>query len=69
MARKRMPKLHCPTCKKTVKSKAEDFPFCSQRCRLVDLGKWASGAYVISSPLTDTSEGIDASSGDSDEDS
>ncbi len=30
-----------------------DFPFCSERCRLIDLGKWASGAYVISSPLTD----------------
>ena len=53
MARKRMPKLHCPTCKKTVKSKAEDFPFCSQRCRLLDLGKWASGGYVVSTPIAD----------------
>ncbi len=30
-----------------------DFPFCSDRCRLIDLGKWASGAYVISAPLND----------------
>ena len=30
-----------------------EFPFCSQRCRLIDLGKWASGAYVISNPVTD----------------
>jgi endogenous inhibitor of DNA gyrase (YacG/DUF329 family) len=30
-----------------------DFPFCSERCRLIDLGKWASAAYVISSPITD----------------
>ena len=29
------------------------FPFCSERCRAIDLGKWASGAYVISSPLND----------------
>ena len=29
------------------------FPFCSDRCRLIDLGKWASGAYVISSPVQD----------------
>jgi len=31
----------------------ENFPFCSERCRLIDLGKWASGAYVISTPVTD----------------
>ncbi len=31
----------------------EDFPFCSDRCRLIDLGKWASGAYKISSPVVD----------------
>jgi len=28
-------------------------PFCSERCRLIDLGKWASGGYVISTPITD----------------
>ena len=32
---------------------SEDFPFCSDRCRLIDLGKWASGGYVISSPVHD----------------
>ena len=30
-----------------------EFPFCSERCRTIDLGKWASGVYVISSPLND----------------
>jgi uncharacterized protein len=25
-------------------------PFCSERCRLIDLGNWASESYVISSP-------------------
>jgi len=30
-----------------------DFPFCSDRCRVIDLGKWASGGYVISSPVHD----------------
>jgi hypothetical protein len=25
-------------------------PFCSQRCRLIDLGAWASEQYVISTP-------------------
>jgi len=31
----------------------EHFPFCSERCRLIDLGKWASGGYRISSPIMD----------------
>ena len=57
-------KLSCPTCKKAVKSTDPEFPFCSERCRLIDLGKWASGQYVISSPLPDTS---DVSEGDSDD--
>ena len=56
MPRKRTLKLHCPTCKGTVASKDPEFPFCSERCRLIDLGKWASGAYVISSPLRDISD-------------
>ena len=46
-------KLKCPICKKPVQSAGEDFPFCSERCRLIDLGKWASGGYVISTPITD----------------
>ena len=57
MALKRKLKLHCPICKKLVKSTDTEFPFCSERCRLIDLGKWASGAYVISSPVQDTSDG------------
>jgi hypothetical protein len=66
MASKRT--LKCPICKKPVKSKDAEFPFCSDRCRLIDLGKWASGAYVISSPVTDTSDPIEeAQSFDSDE--
>jgi len=58
MARKRTPNLRCPTCKQAVKHTNADFPFCSERCRLIDLGKWASGDYVITSPVQDTSEGI-----------
>jgi len=58
MPRKRTVKLRCPICKKEVKSTAPDFPFCSDRCRLIDLGKWASGDYKISSPVTDADEPI-----------
>jgi len=54
--RKRNIQLKCPICQKVVASGSEDFPFCSERCRLIDLGKWASGQYVISSPVQDTSD-------------
>ncbi len=45
--------LRCPTCGMVVIADSEDVPFCSDRCRRIDLGKWASGAYVISSPVHD----------------
>ncbi|MGA9565861.1 MAG: DNA gyrase inhibitor YacG [Candidatus Korobacteraceae bacterium] len=69
MPRKRVVSLRCPTCRKIVLAKDPDFPFCSDRCRLIDLGKWASGAYVISAPLNDP-EGDDSTySNDPSEDS
>ena len=49
-------KLRCPICKKAVVSTAPDFPFCSDHCKQIDLGKWASGAYVIASPADDEEE-------------
>jgi endogenous inhibitor of DNA gyrase (YacG/DUF329 family) len=36
-----------------VLAKDPEFPFCSERCRTIDLGKWASGAYKVSSPIDD----------------
>ena len=62
MPRKRALKLRCPICKKAVKSTDREFPFCSERCRTIDLGRWASGAYVITSPVTDAQETIQDSS-------
>jgi endogenous inhibitor of DNA gyrase (YacG/DUF329 family) len=53
MPRKPVRSLRCPTCRKVVLRTDAEFPFCSERCRLIDLGKWASGAYVVSSPITD----------------
>lgn len=40
----------CPRCTSTLSAEAErepSFPFCSPRCKLVDLGKWLSGSYRI----------------------
>jgi len=53
MPRKRARSLRCPICRKIVLRTEPEFPFCSARCRLIDLGKWASGAYVVSTPVTD----------------
>jgi uncharacterized protein len=45
---KKSVKLVCPACKKKeVKATDPDFPFCCERCRLIDLGNWASGKYVV----------------------
>ena len=47
-------KHHCPICKKTTDSATDaDFPFCSERCRLMDLGAWAAEKYVVSDPIFD----------------
>ena len=47
-------KHNCPICRKPVDSETDwDFPFCSERCRLLDLGNWASEKYVVSEPLFD----------------
>lgn len=42
-------KVKCPTCRKeSLYSKDNPFrPFCSERCRLIDLGQWASESFKI----------------------
>jgi endogenous inhibitor of DNA gyrase (YacG/DUF329 family) len=41
-------KVKCPTCKKwTEWQNNPDRPFCSERCKLIDLGAWASDEYRI----------------------
>jgi uncharacterized protein len=45
--------LRCPTCGKVVTATDQYFPFCSDHCKTIDLGKWASEAYRISSPVLD----------------
>lgn len=42
-------KVKCPTCEKEIEW-SEEFPyrpFCCQRCKLIDLGAWASGEFAI----------------------
>lgn len=42
--------MKCPICQKDVTRDNPQMPFCSERCRLIDLGNWASEKYVISEP-------------------
>jgi len=49
-------KANCPIRRKHTDSETHaDFPFCSERCRLIDLGNWASEKYVIIDPVFDES--------------
>lgn len=52
---------NCPTCGAPVATSVKSHPFCSKRCRQIDLGKWLDGAYVISRPIEqrDLEEGVD----------
>jgi len=54
-------KRRCPICGKRVGKPSKDkkqnaqisnfFPFCSERCKLVDLNAWLESEYIISNPL------------------
>ena len=43
--------MRCPTCKRETTWEGNAFrPFCSERCKLIDLGNWLSERYRISAP-------------------
>lgn len=48
----------CPICAKPVERRPANrfFPFCSDRCRLVDLGKWMGEEYRIPGPPAELDE-------------
>jgi len=37
----------CPTCRRPVEPGTRFRPFCSERCKMVDLGRWFRGEYVV----------------------
>jgi len=54
--------FHCPICQTVLASaQVAAFPFCSERCRMIDLGNWLDGKYVVSRPLQATGEDTEAS--------
>ena len=46
-------KVPCPQCQKAVvwQASSEFRPFCSERCKLLDLGEWADESNKISQPI------------------
>lgn len=51
-----MPTVRCPTCDRPVEW-SEKFPwrpFCSERCKLIDLGAWAAGKHAIPGEAVET---------------
>lgn len=49
--------LRCPVCRKDIQDsldgeRPETYPFCSERCKLIDLGAWLDSEYVITSSTT-----------------
>ena len=66
--------VKCPNCKKPVEwsDKSTFRPFCSERCRVIDLGGWADGSYAIptDTPVEDAElEGSgDSNNSDTDQD-
>lgn len=50
-----MTTVRCPTCKQPAPTGQNRYrPFCSERCKLIDLGRWLDGSYAIpGEPATD----------------
>ena len=47
-----MNRVQCPICDDPMPGSAveyPDFPFCSKRCRVIDLGRWLSEDYKVAS--------------------
>lgn len=61
-------KIQCPYCKNETIYSAENpyRPFCSERCRLIDLGQWADESFKI--PVKENSEDSTWNHPDDDED-
>ena len=50
-----MPTFECPTCRQVFtvahRDEAPYRPFCSERCKMVDLGRWLDGTYSVSESI------------------
>lgn len=55
--------MKCPTCGKLTEWENNSFrPFCSERCKLIDLGAWVNGEYSVPGEATSVPDESDAES-------
>lgn len=48
MSKNKNLKVNCPQCEKKFRYYASDFrPFCSERCKMIDLGHWFDESYKV----------------------
>jgi endogenous inhibitor of DNA gyrase (YacG/DUF329 family) len=58
-----MNSARCPICQKPIESQPtgqdSDLPFCSERCRLIDLGRWLGEVYRVPADSAKAPAGFD----------
>lgn len=67
---KKKPSKKCPQCGKEMVFSPEIkelWPFCSKRCKMIDLGNWLGEKYVVQEEATDEEIKKDTKVGESDE--
>ncbi len=54
-------RVACPSCRTDIEWSTDNpfRPFCSRRCKLTDLGAWASGAYRLPVPVDESGADLD----------
>ena len=63
-----MTKSKCPTCRRvSVKDGNKVFPFCSERCQLIDLGRWLEEEYRVPDEHDVSGGGVESSNPQSDD--
>ncbi|MBD0369415.1 MAG: DNA gyrase inhibitor YacG [Pyrinomonadaceae bacterium] len=49
--------MKCPICDQPVKWQGNPYrPFCSERCKLIDFGRWANEEYRVPGPESPATE-------------
>ena len=49
----------CPQCKKQIEFNGNPYkPFCSERCKMIDLGAWVTGQYVVKREDCEEEDGL-----------
>lgn len=63
--------MRCPTCQQPLSARSGRYrPFCSERCKMIDLGRWLDGDYAIAGePASDEELAADLQQEDSEKSS